>query len=154
MAEAAEYCVQLHRRRAEQSGVRLTADIPPGPLTFTADPRALRQILLNLLSNAVKFTRKDGEVIVSARIAEGRVRLTVKDNGIGIPAEALSRIGRAFEQASNDPMCAREGTGLGLALVRALVSRHSGTLHIDSKENIGTVVTVELPLAQKARAAA
>ena len=78
----------------------------------------------------------------------------VRDNGIGIPADALARIGQAFEQASNDPMCAREGTGLGLALVRALVARHGGSVDIQSKEKVGTVVTVELPLSQQERAAA
>jgi two-component system cell cycle sensor histidine kinase PleC len=76
------------------------------------------------------------------------MRITVRDNGIGIPASALSRIGQAFEQASNDPMLAREGTGLGLALVRALVYQHGGTLHIESQERVGTTVTVELPVSQ------
>jgi signal transduction histidine kinase len=82
------------------------------------------------------------------------VRITVRDNGIGIPAASLARIGQAFEQASNDPMLAREGTGLGLALVRALVGQHGGSLNIDSTENVGTTVTVELPLTQRARIAA
>jgi signal transduction histidine kinase len=78
----------------------------------------------------------------------------VHDNGVGIPADVLPRIGRAFEQASNDPMLAREGTGLGLALVRALVGQHGGTVQIDSQEGSGTTVTVALPLSQPVRAAA
>ncbi len=64
----------------------------------------------------------------------------------GIPSQALSRIGHAFEQASNDPLLARKGTGLGLALVRGLVREHGGTMQIDSRENVGTTVSVELPL--------
>ncbi len=82
------------------------------------------------------------------------MRISVRDNGIGIPADVLSRIGGAFEQASNDPMLAREGTGLGLALVTALVRQHGGKLGIESRENVGTCVTVELPLVQPDRAAA
>jgi two-component system, cell cycle sensor histidine kinase PleC len=78
----------------------------------------------------------------------------VRDNGVGIAASALARIGQAFEQVSNDPMLAREGTGLGLALVRALVGQHGGSLQIDSEENVGTAVTVELPLSQQSRLAA
>src|ERR1019366_8623977 len=105
-----------------------------------------RQILLNLISNAVKFTRDGGQVSITAEAIDSHLRIAVRDNGIGIPASALSRIGQAFEQASNDPMRAREGTGLGLALVRALVGKHGGALHIDSKENVGTPVTIELPL--------
>ena len=154
LEESAAYCIQLNKRRADDRGVALTSNIPKNLPAFTADPRALKQILLNLLSNAVKFTGKGGEVNLTATVIDGQMRLVVRDNGIGIPAEALSRIGQAFEQASNDPMCAREGTGLGLALVRALVVRHGGSLHIDSKENGGTVVTVELPLSQQASAAA
>ena len=121
---------------------------------LTADPRACKQILLNLLSNAVKFTRKGGTVEVAVAVAGDRVSLRVRDTGIGIPADLLARMGTAFEQASNDPMLAREGTGLGLALVKALVSQHGGSVHIESRENIGTTVSVNLPRAQPARIAA
>jgi signal transduction histidine kinase len=154
LVEAVQYCLQLNQRRADERGVRLTSDIAETQLRFVADPRALRQILLNLVSNAVKFTGQGGEVHVAAQMRDGWVGIVVRDNGIGIPQEALSRIGQAFEQASNDPMCAREGTGLGLALVRALVIRHGGSLRIESTEKVGTVVTVELPVAQAAQAAA
>ncbi len=154
LAETVEYSIRLTSRRAEERQVTLTTNLPETPLLFTADPRACKQILINLLSNAVKFSRAGGEVNVSAVVAGDRVRIAVRDNGIGIAASALARIGQAFEQVSNDPMLAREGTGLGLALVRALVGQHGGSLEIDSEENVGTVVTVELPLSQRARMAA
>jgi signal transduction histidine kinase len=154
LAETISYCLQLTGRRAEEQGVRLTAELGAAPLLLTADPRACRQILLNLLSNAVKFTRAGGQVTISAAALDGRVRIAVKDNGIGIPVAALARIGQAFEQASNDPMLAREGTGLGLALVRALVGRHGGAVRIESEEHVGTTVTIELPLTQPERLAA
>jgi len=154
LAETMTYCVQLIGRRAEDNDITVTVELPEAPLVFAADPRAMKQILLNLLSNAVKFTRTGGEVSVSAVPVGDRVRIIVRDNGIGIPAGALARIGQAFEQASNDPMLAREGTGLGLALVRALVGQHGGLLKIDSQENVGTTVTVELPLSQQSRLAA
>ena len=71
------------------------------------------------------------------------------------PAGAeLPSSGSAFEQASNDPMLAREGTGLGLALVKALVDQHGGIVSIESRENFGTTVTIDLPRAQPDRAAA
>jgi signal transduction histidine kinase len=132
----------------------LSSDLPQTPPPLVADPRACKQILLNLLANAVKFTREHGRVGVTVTAGDGQVEIAVRDNGIGIPKAALARMGQAFEQASNDPMLAREGTGLGLALVRALVGQHGGSLHIQSEEHAGTCVTVKLPLSQEARIAA
>jgi signal transduction histidine kinase len=154
LADTVDRCLKLTQRRAQEKNITLVRSLPEGALTLTADPRACKQILLNLLSNAVKFTREGGRVEVAAQAQDGRMRISVHDNGIGIPARVLARIGGAFEQASNDPMLAREGTGLGLALVTALVRKHDGRLLIDSTENNGTCVTVELPLLQPDRAAA
>ena len=146
LEEEARYCLELNRRRAVESGIALFARIPADLPRFVADPRSVRQMLLNLLSNAVKFTPQGGEVALSARAEAGMLALTVRDTGIGIPDKALARIGQAFEQADNDPMNAREGTGLGLALVKALAERHHGRVRIESREHHGTTVTVELPL--------
>jgi signal transduction histidine kinase len=76
----------------------------------------------------------------------------VRDEGVGIPADLLARIGQPFEQASNNPMLAREGTGLGLALVKALAAEHGGRVVVASRENVGTEITVILPLRQARRA--
>ena len=154
MEETVDYCLRLTKRRADGGDVTLVKTMPESPMLLTADPRACKQILLNLLSNAVKFTRKGGTVDVSAALVGERMVLKVRDTGIGIPADILTRIGGAFEQANNDPMLAREGTGLGLALVKALVSQHGGALRIESVEKVGTTVTVELPRTQSGRIAA
>jgi signal transduction histidine kinase len=154
LRESVNYCIQLVERNAEERGIQLTTNLSECPLTIMADARACKQILLNLLSNAVKFSRDSGQVNVMTAVVGDSVKIIVRDNGVGIPASALSRIGHAFEQASNDPLHAREGTGLGLALVRALVGQHGGSLLIDSKENVGTAVTIELPLSQRRRVAA
>jgi signal transduction histidine kinase len=154
MEETVDYCLRLTKRRADGGEITLVKAMPEGPMLLTADPRACKQILLNLVSNAVKFTRKGGTVEVTAAVQGDRVVLKVRDTGIGIPANILSRIGEAFEQANNDPMLAREGTGLGLALVKALVAQHGGVLRIESQEKIGTTVTVELPRIQAKQMAA
>jgi len=91
--------------------------------------------------------------VIAASSGE-RISLKVRDTGIGIPADLLPRLGNAFEQGSNDPMLAREGTGLGLALVKALVAQHGGSVSIESQENVGTTVSIDLPCAQPNRAAA
>ncbi len=154
MEETVDYCLRLTKRRADGGDITLVKTMPEGPKLLHADPRACKQILLNLMSNAVKFTRKVGTVEVSAALVSERVVVKVRDTGIGIPAAVLSRIGGAFEKANNDPMLAREGTGLGLALVKALVAQHGGSLRIESTEKVGTTVTVELPRSQADRIAA
>jgi len=142
----------LIRRRAEERHIAVTAQLPDGEIEVEADERACKQILLNLLSNAVKFSRAGGEITLCLRAAHDHVEIMVRDEGIGIPADLLARIGQPFEQASNNPMLAREGTGLGLALVKALVAEHGGSLRVASQESVGTEITVTLPRRQGARA--
>jgi signal transduction histidine kinase len=154
LLEALDYCVSMVRRRAQERGILLTVEAPPSKIPFSADPRGFRQILINLLSNAIKFTRKGGTVTVAVTVEAGFARIVVKDSGIGMSESLLARVGRPFEQASNDPAHSREGTGLGLSLVSAIVAQHGGTLDIQSREGVGTTVTVLLPLSQQARAAA
>ena len=81
-------------------------------------------------------------------------RLSVCDDGIGIPASEIDRLGKPFEQVCGDPMLAKSGTGLGLALVRALAERHGGAMTIASSEGAGTEVSATLPLTAMNRAVA
>jgi signal transduction histidine kinase len=154
LMETVDLCLRLTQRRADEGDVRLVKTTSQDRVMLNADPRACKQILLNLLSNAVKFTRRGGTVEIAVASTGDRISLRVRDTGVGIPAHLLSRVGSAFEQASNDPMLAREGTGLGLALVKALVAQHGGSMRIESQENIGTIVSVDLPRAQPDRVAA
>jgi signal transduction histidine kinase len=148
LKESARQCLALVRHRAGERRVTVTAQMPDGELFVEADARACKQILLNLLSNAVKFSREGGEITLSLRTLRDGAEIRVRDEGIGIPAEVLVRIGQPFEQASNNPMLAREGTGLGLALVKALVAEHGGRFNVSSQENVGTEITVVLPRRQ------
>ena len=141
-------CLGLMRERAAQGGVMLSCDIQQGPLRVDADRRAMKQILLNLLSNAVKFTPEGGKVAVRARAQDGLLALSVEDTGIGIPSDQVSRLGNPFVQIRNSAGASHEGTGLGLALVRALAEVHSGKFGIESVQGKGTTVSVTLPLAR------
>jgi signal transduction histidine kinase len=153
LTESVAYCIRLVKGRADENGIKLVTLLPAQGLTFSADQRAFRQILLNLLSNAIKFSRPGDEVEVTARITSETLVVTVRDHGIGMTESLLARVGLPFEQAINDPAHAREGTGLGLSLVRALINQHGGTFSIESHEGIGTAVTCELPLHQAAKSA-
>ena len=138
----------LRQPRAEESDIKLVKTVQPDRLMLTADARACKQILLNLLSNAVKFTRRGGTVEVIAASSDGRVSLKVRDTGIGIPADLLPRLGNAFEQGSNDPMLAREGTGLGLSLAAAISRLHGASIEL-ADNNPGLKVRLLFPLPYK-----
>jgi signal transduction histidine kinase len=148
LKEAARSCLPMIEKRAAERGIRLDVEMPDIHLDVEADARGCKQILINLLSNAVKFSRPGGTVTLSLAGKGQDVEIAVRDQGIGMPADLMARIGQPFTQSSADPMLAREGTGLGLALVKALVGRHGGTFDVESGENVGTTITVRLPRRQ------
>ena len=114
-------------------------------MTLFADRRAIKQIALNLLSNAVKFTGERGTILVRARKVSGAMMLTIEDTGCGIPREALSKLGRPFEQVQNQFSKNHTGSGLGLAISRSLAQLHGGALKIRSTQGVGTIVSVRIP---------
>jgi two-component system cell cycle sensor histidine kinase PleC len=114
-------------------------------LHMRGDRRALTQIMLNLLSNAVKFTPAGGRIRVRARAVGNAITFSVADTGIGIPRDALNKLGRPFEQVSNQFTKNHRGSGLGLAIAGSQVSLHGGSMRIRSTEGLGTVVSVRLP---------
>lgn len=113
--------------------------------TIHADRRAVRKILNHLLSNAVKFTPVGGRIGVRVRRLGDAVNIFVEDSGVGIPKEALSKLGRPFEWVKMDASKPTEGSGLGLSIARSLAELHGGGLRIRSCEGMGTVVLVNLP---------
>jgi two-component system cell cycle sensor histidine kinase PleC len=157
LADVVEDSVRLMRNRADAGGLTLEFDLPPMP-EIEADYRAIKQIILNLLSNALKFTPAGGHVQVGAEMrrdgGEDRVRLTVRDTGIGISPEDLDRLARPFEQIENQHSKTQQGTGLGLALTKSLVELHQGLLELTSEPGIGTIASVTLPMRHTAQAGA
>ena len=138
-------CMRVVSTRAGEKNLDLAAEIDPDIL-LNADRRALKQIALNLLSNAVKFTPDGGAVTVHGRIRGGAVTIAIADNGIGIPKEALRKLGRPFEQVESQLTKKYQGSGLGLAIAKSLTEMHGGRMHIRSKLGRGTLVVVRLPL--------
>ena len=107
----------------------------------------MKQILINLLTNGVKFTPRGGEVRVRAVLDNRGIELSVADSGVGISAKDLERLGKPFEQVEGEHVRSKEGTGLGLALVKALATMHGGEATIESVLGEGTTVRVRLPFA-------
>jgi two-component system cell cycle sensor histidine kinase PleC len=136
--------------RANDKRLKVTARIGRG-IRLTADHRLLKQIVLNLLSNAVKFTPEGGRITIRARAtAGGWVSLSIADTGIGIPEDALARLGRPFEQVESQLTKSHQGSGLGLAIAKSLTELHQGTMRIHSKLARGTMVLLRLPIKRKA----
>ena len=143
-ADAVISLLLTQARRKDQSLV-MDASLHSLPV-LQADRSAFRQVLLNLISNAIKFTPADGRIVVSgAADAEG-IRITVRDDGPGIAAADLQRLGEAFYQAG--PKTQRQqGTGLGLTICHRLMALHHGQLLIDSAPGEGTAATMVFPPA-------
>jgi two-component system cell cycle sensor histidine kinase PleC len=137
-------CIRVVSTRASEKRLAIKAEVEPG-ICLNADRRALKQITLNLLSNAVKFTPDGGAVAVQGRLRSGAVIIGINDNGIGIPRQALQKLGRPFEQVESQLTKRHQGSGLGLAIAKSLVELHGGAMRIRSRLGRGTLVMVRLP---------
>jgi signal transduction histidine kinase len=136
----------LVSRHAASQGVKLCVSISDSVPQIKADQVRLKQILINLLSNAVKFTPCNGEVHVSVNQSpKGDIVFVVRDTGIGMPAEDISRIQQPFVQLDDVTTKRYEGTGLGVPLALAMAKLHGGSLVFESRPGIGTTVTLILP---------
>ena len=138
-------CLRVVSGPASEKHIALGADITPA-IYLRADRRAVKQIVLNLLSNAVKFTPDGGTVTLTSRTRGGKVTVAIEDNGIGIPREALRKLGRPFEQVESQLTKQYQGSGLGLAIAKSLVELHGGAMRIRSTLGKGTMVVVQLPV--------
>lgn len=144
-SDVARRALEMLSPQANQKGVSLRP-APRAAIWITTDERALTQVLVNLLSNAIKFTKAGGEVGAAIVETATAVKISVSDNGIGMDAATLGKIGAPFFQAQHAYRTA-EGTGLGLSIVKALVKANGGDIHFRSEPGVGTTVTVTLPKA-------
>jgi signal transduction histidine kinase/HAMP domain-containing protein len=142
---ALDNAVTLVRERATRHGVALELATDPRVGEVVADERKVKQILLNLLSNAIKFTPEGGQVTVRAVPADGAVEVAVGDTGIGIAPADQALIFEEFRQVGGDYARKREGTGLGLALVRRFVQLHGGQIWVKSAVGEGSTFAFTLP---------
>ena len=134
------------RDEATQKGLSFQVSVPEDLLEINGDVEMLEQMLENLISNAIKYTARGGRVSVGIRNIENRgVRIEVRDTGIGIPREDMSRLFEEFFRASNASKVEEIGTGLGLAIVKQIVDRHDGRINVESEEGKGSTFIVNLP---------
>jgi two-component system phosphate regulon sensor histidine kinase PhoR len=135
----------LQKKVIEDKGHHVTVDIPDDLPNVLADRQRLEQVFLNLLDNAVKFTAPGGQIGIQARWNDPFVIVEVKDNGMGIAAEHLSRVFERFYRVDKARSRDTGGTGLGLAIVRQIVSAHQGKIEVESFPGVGSTFRIFLP---------
>ena len=134
---------------ADQKDLSLSFTIDESvPDNIIGDAKRLRQCLLNLVSNAIKFTESGKVSVWVAYADDDRMQITVRDSGIGIPAERLDRIFDPFVQADESTSRKFGGTGLGLAITRKLIELMDGTISVTSSAGEGSTFVIELPIEQ------
>jgi signal transduction histidine kinase len=149
-----ETACRLVQPRVDEAGLTLTTKLPADAVIVICDLRKLTQVLLNLLSNAYKFTLPGGTIACALAVDDAGIRFVVADKGIGIPAEQLDRVVQPFAQVDSSLSRRHDGTGLGLALVKAMAELHGGSLRLESAVGAGTTATVTLPLERLDRSGA
>lgn len=127
----------------------LTYMAPENLPEIEGDRGRIQQLLINIMSNAIKYTPNGGTIRIVAASFGNEVRIQVKDNGIGIPEEDLERLFERFYRVDKARSREKGGTGLGLSIAKEIADAHGGSIAIESKVQVGTTVTVTLPVKQE-----
>ena len=142
-SKTVEDCVELIRPLADGRNVKIISELEP--LEISGDSERLAQVVTNLLTNAIQYNRDGGEVRVKLKIKNGFAALKVSDTGAGISAEDLPHVFKRFYRGDKSRTGA-SNSGLGLAISKAIVEAHGGTIEVASKEDAGATFRVKLPL--------
>jgi len=144
--ELAKDVIERSREKADKAGVSLEAavaeDLPP----VRADPEKLGWVVFQLVDNGIKFTPSGGHVRVEADQEDNLVHISVRDTGIGIPKERVSEIFEPFHQLDGSPTRRYGGTGLGLALVKSILTAHGAEMKVETEEGVGSAFSFPLPM--------
>jgi signal transduction histidine kinase len=134
--------------RAREAGIALSVEIQEGLSPFTGSPGGMADLMRNLLGNAIRYTPGGGSVSFSMREEDGELLLEVGDTGIGIEEEALGRIFDEFYRSEKARAHAPDGSGLGMAIVKAVVDQHRGTISVESKVGEGARFRAAFPTGE------
>jgi signal transduction histidine kinase len=138
--------IELNRIIAAKKQIGIELDLAPDLPVITADPAKFEQVLSNLVSNAIKYSFPGTQARVSLARHEDGVKVSVRDQGQGIPAEELSKVFQEFEKTSVKSTAGEKSTGLGLAIVKRIVEGHGGAIGVESTVGEGSTFWFTLPL--------
>lgn len=138
--------VGMYDELSKQQGIELVFTPPAEEIEVMGDANRLKQVFINIIDNAVKYTESGGQVLVDQIHEDGCVRISVKDTGVGIPAQDIDRVKEKFYKANKTV----RGSGIGLAVADEIIKQHQGLLFIESVEGVGTTATIVLPIYEPA----
>src|SRR4029077_5362921 len=144
-ASVVERAVETTRQLVEEQAHALRLSMPDEEVAVEGDPTRLEQVVVNLLGNAARYTEPGGRIDLAVEREGEEVLLRVRDNGIGIPGEMLSRVFDLFAQANRGLDRTQGGLGIGLTVVRRLVELHGGRVEVQSEPGNGAEFRVFLP---------
>ncbi|HXK37544.1 MAG TPA: HAMP domain-containing sensor histidine kinase [Candidatus Paceibacterota bacterium] len=136
-------------QRAAEKQVHIVTKLAPDVPRLYLDPERITDLLNNLIDNAIKYSKNDGVINVVLAKVEESARIIVSDEGIGIPDRDQAHVFSRFFRASNAMQHFTEGSGLGLSIAQSVALRHGGKIWFESKEGVGTIFTVQLPITQR-----
>ena len=140
-----EDALLIYSEKARREKMRIVYNEPEMLPVIYGDKNRIRQVFINIIDNAIKYSSAGGVITVEAKSYGGNVEVSVSDTGCGIKAEDLPKIKTKFFKANHT----RRGSGIGLAVADEIMTMHGGNLIVDSKEGVGTTVTIILPAADK-----
>jgi signal transduction histidine kinase len=144
LAQTVEHSLQLLQPLADERGIKFHRDLAPAEMQ--GDPERLAQVITNLLTNAIQYNQPNGEVRATLAAQNGSISLTVANTGPGIAAEDLPRVFERFYRADQARTDSTGHAGLGLAIARAIVEAHGGTIEASSAPGTLTTFVVRLPV--------
>jgi two-component system phosphate regulon sensor histidine kinase PhoR len=147
MGDLVQEIVESLEPIASRELVRLAAKIPADLPYVVGDREHLRQVIVNLMENAIKYNNEEGVVTLEAQKAGAEAKISVTDDGIGIPKDLIPRITERFFRVDKSRSRSQGGTGLGLAIVKHILAAHDRTLLVESREGIGSTFSFMLPLS-------
>jgi signal transduction histidine kinase len=145
LSQLVEDLIISHEMFVEDAELTISHEIEPDVMV-RGDANLLRQAVSNLLSNAVRYTPSGGHINIQVRSQRGLAQIFVSDTGEGIAAEDIPYVFSRFWRATTSRSRESGGLGIGLALVREIITRHQGTVHVESERGIGSTFTLNLPL--------
>lgn len=145
LIELVDGCVRQNVVVASQKNQTITFRKPKKPMFIMADAARINQAITNIISNSVKYSPENASIKIVAREGEKHYSVSISDNGIGMPKEALERIFERFYRVDKARSRQMGGNGLGLAIVKEIMDAHHGTINVQSEEGKGTTMTLTFP---------
>ena len=146
VSEIVKEMIDFLREASDKKGISIVHDQGPLPVTVQADRNLLEQVFINLLDNAIKYTPEGGRIEISSLQKGQEILVTIRDNGIGIPKEDVTRIFERFYRVDKGRSQEMGGTGLGLSIVKHIIQAHGGRVWAESEMGKGSTFFFTIPI--------